>query len=31
MSELKKNECEKYVHSFIDMINHRQSDKILKP
>jgi hypothetical protein len=30
MSELKKNECEKYVHSFIDMINHRQSDKVLK-
>ena len=27
---LNKNECEKYVSSFIDMIDHRQSDKILK-
>lgn len=30
MTLLNKNECEKYVSSFIDMIDHRQSDKILK-
>ena len=27
---LNKNECEKYVSSFIDMIDHRQSDEVLK-
>ena len=27
---LNKNECEKYVSSFIDMIDHRQSDDTLK-
>jgi predicted transcriptional regulator len=30
MSLLSKTEGEKYVSSFIDMINHRQSDNILK-
>ena len=30
MALLNKNECEKYVSSFIDMIDHRQSDNILK-
>ena len=30
MTVLNKNECEKYVSSFIDMINHRQSDETLR-
>lgn len=30
MTVLNKNECEKYVSSFIDMINHRQSHETLK-
>tara|TARA_B110001454_G_C12571121_1_gene371918 strand:- start:297 stop:671 length:375 start_codon:yes stop_codon:yes gene_type:complete len=30
MALLNKNECEKYVASFIDMIDHRQSDDVLK-
>ena len=30
MKLLNKNECEKYIFSFIDMINYRQSHKILK-
>lgn len=30
MALLSKTEGEKYVSSFIDMINHRQSDNILK-
>jgi len=30
MGLLNKNECEKYVVSFIDMIDHRQSDDVLK-
>ena len=29
MNLLNKNECEKYIYSFIDMINHRQSHEIL--
>ncbi len=30
MTVLNKNECEKYVSSFIDMINHRQSHETLR-
>ena len=30
MALLNKNECEKYVSSFIDMINHRQSHETLR-
>ena len=30
MAVLNKNECEKYVSSFLDMINHRQSDETLR-
>ena len=29
MTLLNKSECEKYIYSFIDMINHRQSHEIL--
>ena len=29
MKLLEKNECEKYIHSFIDMIKYRQSHDIL--
>ena len=30
MTLLNKNECEKYVSSFIDMIDYRQSNKTFK-